>query len=84
MDATTETMAVERELEIAASPETVWQFLVDPEKATRWIGNGARLDPRPGGEYRCAVIPGHTAAGEFVEVDPPRRLVEELDPRGES
>ena len=29
----------------------------------------------PGGEYRCAVIPGHTASGTFVELDPPRRLV---------
>ena len=75
MEATTETTSVEREIAIAASPETVWQFLVDPDKATRWMGQTASFDPRPGGEYRCAVIPGHTAAGEFVEVDPPRRIV---------
>jgi len=75
MDATTETIGVERELAIDASPETVWQFLVDPEKATRWMGQTASFDVRPGGEYRVGVIPGHTAAGEFVELDPPRRLV---------
>jgi len=75
MDATTETTAVERELAIDASPETVWEFLVDPEKATRWMGSAATLDPRPGGEYRVDVIAGHVASGEFVEVDPPRRLV---------
>src|SRR5437899_240662 len=75
MDATTETTSVERELAIDASPETVWQFLVDPDKATRWMGLTASFDARPGGEYRVGVIPGHTAAGEFVEVDPPRRLV---------
>ena len=75
MDATTETTAVERELEIAATPETVWEFLVDPEKATRWIGSGARLDPRPGGDYRIDAISGHVASGEFVEVERPRRLV---------
>jgi len=74
MGTTTET-TVEREIAIAASPETVWQFLVDPIKATRWMGMTATFDPRPGGAYRCDVIPGHTAIGEFVELDPRRRLV---------
>jgi uncharacterized protein YndB with AHSA1/START domain len=75
MEATTETTAVERELTIDAKPETVWEFLVDPEKATRWMGSAATLDARPGGEYRVDVIAGHVASGEFVEVDRPRRLV---------
>ena len=75
MEATSETLAVERELAIDASPETVWQFLVDPDTATRWMGQTASFDARPGGEYRVGVIPGHTASGEFVELDPPRRLV---------
>jgi uncharacterized protein YndB with AHSA1/START domain len=74
MEASTET-AVRREIQIAAHPETVWEFLVQPEKATRWMGEAASLDPRPGGEYRVEVIPGQVAAGEFVEVDPPPRLV---------
>lgn len=74
MEASTET-AVRREIAIAASPETIWEFLVDPEKATRWMGQSASLDPRPGGEYRVEVIPGQAAAGEFVELDPPHRLV---------
>jgi uncharacterized protein YndB with AHSA1/START domain len=72
---TTEAVSVEREIAIAASPETVWGFLVEPEKMTRWMGLTAALDPRPGGVYRCDVIPGHTARGEVVEIDPPRRLV---------
>jgi len=67
--------AVERTIAIDASPETVWQFLVDPEKTTAWWGMTASFDPRPGGEYRIEVIPGHTASGEFVELDAPRRLV---------
>jgi len=74
METTTET-TVEREIAIAASPETVWQFLVDADKATRWMGQAASFDPRPGGLYRVDVIPGHTASGEFVELDPPHRLV---------
>ena len=75
MEATTESTAVEREIAIAASPETVWQFLVDPAKATRWMGETASFDARPGGAYLIGVIPGHVASGEFVELDPPRRLV---------
>jgi uncharacterized protein YndB with AHSA1/START domain len=75
MDATTERTAVERQLSIAASPETVWEFLVDPDKAKRWMGIDATFDVRPGGVYRCEVIPGHIALGEFVELDRPRRLV---------
>jgi len=74
MEASTET-AVRREIQIAASPETVWEFLVQPEKATRWMGQAAALDPRPGGEYRVEVISGNVALGEFIEVDPPHRLV---------
>jgi uncharacterized protein YndB with AHSA1/START domain len=74
MTSSTET-AVERTIAIDASPETVWQFLVDPEKTTAWWGMTASFDPRPGGEYRIEVIPGHTASGEFVELDAPRRLV---------
>ena len=73
MDAPTETAAVERELEIAASPETVWELLTDP--AAAWMGLAASFELRPGGAYRVEVIPGHTAVGEFVEIDPPRRLV---------
>ena len=75
MDVTTEKTAVEREVAIAASPETVWEFLVDEEKAVRWMGLACSFDPRPGGEYRCEVLSGNTAVGEFVELDEPRRLV---------
>jgi uncharacterized protein YndB with AHSA1/START domain len=75
MDTTTETTTIERTISIAASPQTVWEFFVDPEKLRRWKGMRAELDPTPGGIYRCEVIPGHTARGEFVELDPPHRLV---------
>jgi uncharacterized protein YndB with AHSA1/START domain len=75
METSIDTTSVEREIAIAASPETVWEFLVDSDKATRWMGTSASLDPRPGGGYRVQVIPANTAVGEFVELDPPRRLV---------
>ena len=75
MGSVTEETAVVRELTIAARPETVWEFLVDPDKATRWMGIEATLEPTPGGVYRVTVLPGNVASGSFVEVDPPRRLV---------
>jgi uncharacterized protein YndB with AHSA1/START domain len=75
MGSVTEETAVVRELTIAARPETVWEFLVDPDKATRWMGIEATLEPQPGGVYRVTVLPGNVASGSFLEVDPPRRLV---------
>jgi uncharacterized protein YndB with AHSA1/START domain len=75
MDATTESTSLVREIAIDASPETVWEFLVDPDKAVRWMGERATFDARPGGAWKIDVIPGNTATGEFVELDPPNRLV---------
>jgi uncharacterized protein YndB with AHSA1/START domain len=75
MQTSAETRSIRREIAIAASPQTVWDCLVDPDKATRWMGLRADFDPRPGGRYRVEVIPGEVALGEFVELDPPRRLV---------
>jgi uncharacterized protein YndB with AHSA1/START domain len=49
MDAITESILVEREVAIPASPETVWQLLVDPEQATRWMGWSATFACAPAG-----------------------------------
>jgi uncharacterized protein YndB with AHSA1/START domain len=75
VESTTEQIAITRELVIDASPETVWEFLVDPEKIVRWKGIDAVLQLWAGGAYRVTVIPSHVAVGEIVECDPPRRLV---------
>jgi uncharacterized protein YndB with AHSA1/START domain len=75
METTTETVSLQREITIAARPETVWEFLVDPDKAVRWMGTSASFEPHRGGLYRIDVVGGHTARGEFVELDAPRRLV---------
>ena len=42
METTAEKTPVERELTIAARPETVWEFLVDPDKLARWMGRRRR------------------------------------------
>lgn len=76
MQSATESTVYEKELQIDASPETVWQFLIDPEKVARWKGLPASaFDVRPGGDLRIEIIPGRVASGSFVEIDEPHRLV---------
>jgi uncharacterized protein YndB with AHSA1/START domain len=72
---TSQTQAIERELRIDASPETVFEFFTDPEKIVRWKGRAATLDPRPGGVYRVELNAEAIVIGEFLEVDPPNRVV---------
>lgn len=69
------TDSIERVVRIAASPETVFAFFVDPVKMVRWQGTTAVLDPRPGGLYRLNVTGVNVAAGEYVEVTPYSRVV---------
>jgi uncharacterized protein YndB with AHSA1/START domain len=73
-NAETET-AVEVEVRIAASPETVFDFFTDPDKMIQWMGRSVELDPRPGGALRCDINDQAVASGEYVEVDRPRRVV---------
>jgi len=66
---------LEREVHIAARPETVFAFFVDPAKMMRWMGRNVTLDPRPGGIYRCDINGQAIARGEYVEVEPFSRVV---------
>ena len=66
---------VEREVRIAARPETVFEFFTDPDKMVLWKGRQADLDPQPGGIYRVEMDDQIVARGEYVEIDPPRRVV---------
>jgi uncharacterized protein YndB with AHSA1/START domain len=71
----TDTTAVTHEVHIEAEPETVFAFFTDPDKMIQWKGRRAELDPRPGGVYRVDVTGDHVARGEYVELDPPHRVV---------
>jgi uncharacterized protein YndB with AHSA1/START domain len=64
-----------REVMIAAPPAVVFPFFVDPEKMVAWKAVEANLDPRPGGTFRIDVTGHDVARGEYVEIDPPRRVV---------
>lgn len=67
--------AVTLEVVIDATPPTIFEFFTDPEKMVRWKGMRAELDPRPGGVYSVDVSHQALARGEYVELDPPRRVV---------
>lgn len=67
--------AVEVGVRIAASPETVFDFFTDPHLMTQWMGRSAELDPQPGGAFRCVIRDDVVASGEYVAVEPPRRVV---------
>ncbi len=66
---------VEREVRIAASPEVIYEFFIDPAKMIQWKGTDAALDPRPGGIYRVNVTGRDIARGEYVELVPYSRVV---------
>lgn len=66
---------LEVSVHIAAEPETVFPYFTDPVRYVQWMGEHATLEPEPGGVYRVSMRDGVEVLGEFVEVDPPRRLV---------
>jgi uncharacterized protein YndB with AHSA1/START domain len=59
---------------IGAPPAAVFPYFTDPALLIQWIGEWADLCPEPGGVF--ALNFSNTAVrGEYVEVDPPRRVV---------
>jgi uncharacterized protein YndB with AHSA1/START domain len=66
------------EVYIKTTPERLWEAITDEEMRSKYsFGVGTVSDWTEGSEYRSSV-PGviEIAAGENVEVDPPRRLVQ--------
>jgi uncharacterized protein YndB with AHSA1/START domain len=69
---------------IAARPSIVFDYLTTPDGVAAWFGpdespvTTAELDPRVGGNFRVRfkTVDGkeHEASGEYLEVDPPRRI----------
>jgi len=69
--------AIELERRIAAPPDIVFAYFTDAERYRLWQGVDADLDARPGGLFRVRMTgkSRHIATGEYVEVDPPTRVV---------
>jgi len=77
--ATSTADAITLQRSIAAPPEVVFEFLVDPEKLLRWMGTEADIEPRPGGRFWLNINvdnnEGNDAAeGRYLVVDPPNRV----------
>jgi uncharacterized protein YndB with AHSA1/START domain len=70
-----ETSSIEHEVRVAARPETVFAYFTDPVRLVSWMGVDATVDPRPGGVCRIKINDASTMLGQFVEVDPCRRIV---------
>ncbi len=66
---------VEREIRIEAEPETVYDFFVDQDKMIQWMGRKAELEARPGGTFHVDLNGKHVEHGEYLELDPPHRVV---------
>lgn len=75
------------EIFIAAPPERVFQAITDPAQLSRWWGQAclyrvteSTSDLRPGGKWASVGVgaDGNSfrVEGEYLEVDPPRRLVQ--------
>jgi uncharacterized protein YndB with AHSA1/START domain len=72
-------------VELAAAPERVFQALASPETVDWWVNPGVfdtrqwTGDVRIGGRWRASGIARgapYVLEGEFLEVDPPRKLVQ--------
>ena len=61
-------------IDIEAPPEVVFAHLVTAERMVSWMGQHAELRPVPGGEF-AVDINGYLIRGEYLEVDPPHRVV---------
>ena len=82
---------VKAEIEIAAPPERVFQALTNGAELAAWWGSDQmyrtsdwEIDLRPGGQWTSVAVMADgtpmTVGGEYLEVDPPRRLVHTWKP----
>ncbi len=62
------------EIEIDASPDTVFDYFVQPDKLVRWMGDFARLDAQAGGMFSVD-INGVLIRGSYVRIERPHLIV---------
>jgi uncharacterized protein YndB with AHSA1/START domain len=69
------TEPLRNEVRIAVPPEVVFPYFTDPARMVSWMGVAALLDPRPGGTFRVEANGRDVVIGEYIELDPPHRVV---------
>lgn len=60
---------IERSIDLPATPDEVWEKIVDGDLAEEWLG--VRVEPRRGGEV---VVPDKEMIGTVEEVEPGRSI----------
>lgn len=65
---------IEREIDLANSPEVVWRALTTAEGLGTWFGTHARIDLRPGGQAHVTWSEDDQATLDILLVDPPHRF----------
>jgi uncharacterized protein YndB with AHSA1/START domain len=61
-------------IDIEAPPDIVFAHLIDPARMVAWMGERADLEPVPGGTF-AVDVQGTPFRGQYLEVDPPHRVV---------
>jgi len=61
-------------IDIDAPPEVVFAYLVTAEGILSWMGEHVELEPYPGGRF-AVDINGVPFRGQYLEIDPPHRVV---------
>jgi len=67
--------SLDREIVIRARPERVFRYFTDSTRWAAWWGAGSTIDPARGGKVFVRYPNAVEAAGEVVEIDPPRKIV---------
>lgn len=67
--------SVEIERRVAGNAVEAFAYFTDPAKHLTWQGTSVELDPRPGGAYVVHFNERTRVRGQYLVVDPPRRLV---------
>jgi uncharacterized protein YndB with AHSA1/START domain len=62
---------IERTLELAHPPRTVWAAITTAEGLASWFGQQATIDLRPGGAARMSWTGGHTTEMRVERVEEP-------------
>jgi uncharacterized protein YndB with AHSA1/START domain len=71
---------IEKELFIAAAPERVYRAFTVKEDLEGWFVTTADIEARPGGVFNLHWNED-SVAGEYVELDPPRKITFTWDER---
>lgn len=61
-------VAIEREVELAAPPELVWERITDSSMISEWMGGDVEIEPRPGGRITFSPEGGPDVWGTIEEV----------------